>query len=223
MYLYHGTTASRARKALQDGIQPRALTGLSNWAEHPSCEQAVYLTNAYPVFFANVSASEADEDEAAFLVIDSDHLDPTLLAADEDAIEQAMRQMDDDPLRGMAMGERVAILRDQLLELVDNGFDWEWSLNALGNCTYHDTIPPEAIVKVVRWKRAGDMLFACDPTMTLMNFHIVGNYYRKMAAILAGVSHDVPESPFDMIYPEENIHALKSLVSVDANPAFPNL
>lgn len=215
MYLYHGTSAQRAAQMLREGIRPRSMTSMSNWKDHPSCETAVYLTNAYPVFFGNVAASEANEDEGAYLVIDTDRLDASLLAADEDAVEQAMRNLQDDPLEGRDMTERTKLLRDMLLQLRHQGFTWEWSLKALGNCTYHGIVPPEAIIKTVRWERQSPMSVACDPAMSLLNYMIMGGYYRKLSAILAGLPYSGETDVFQSQHTESAIDRLKSMVRVE--------
>ena len=61
MKLYHGTTEKAARAALAEGLCPRCETGdSSNWDDHPSSAEHVYLTETYAGYFA-MAATEGDE------------------------------------------------------------------------------------------------------------------------------------------------------------------
>jgi hypothetical protein len=51
MRFYHGTSARRLTTILKDGIRPRLKTA-SNWEKMPSRPDMVYLTVAYPLYFA---------------------------------------------------------------------------------------------------------------------------------------------------------------------------
>lgn len=83
MKLYHGTTADNLENILKNGIQPRFFTKKeSNW-EGPiaSRENLVYLTDAYPVYYA-MTALKGEED----LLIIEVEVDEQDLYPDEDYI-----------------------------------------------------------------------------------------------------------------------------------------
>lgn len=51
--LYHGTTTDRLNSILQNGILPRAKTGIDNWqGEKSSIETVTYMTNKWHYFYA---------------------------------------------------------------------------------------------------------------------------------------------------------------------------
>src|SRR5713226_8459285 len=84
MKLYHGTTERYLNSILKIGISPRRRRK-SNW-NVKSNPRAVYLTNVYALHFAN--AARASGEAALILEIDTDDLNSTLLAPDEDYLEQ---------------------------------------------------------------------------------------------------------------------------------------
>ncbi len=61
--LYHGTSTKHMEGILKNGLLPRDKTGNSNW-DGPVESKAgfVYLTTAYPVYFAFCTAKEENED-----------------------------------------------------------------------------------------------------------------------------------------------------------------
>jgi len=107
------------------------------------------------------------------------------MVADEDALEQATRDASDTP-RG-TMLERTMWFRDRLPEMAANGLDYKWSLDVLGTCAHMGRIPSSAIVKVARWNtKVAVLQFVFDPTITLMNYRIMGPRYRYLMAKLMG-------------------------------------
>ena len=63
MLLYHGTSERVARKALTEGLWPRALSRAPSLWERtvPSNSQLVYLTASYPGYFAANAAEEGEK------------------------------------------------------------------------------------------------------------------------------------------------------------------
>ncbi len=126
MLLYHGTSETRAKRILRDGILPRSSTKISNWEGSPSHNRGVYLTDAYPLYFA-IQATD-DGDQCAVVEVDTDALDHAVLAPDEDVLEQNGRGLDD--VSG-DMKKRTAWYRRRL-HMYAGGGQWEISLRAMG-------------------------------------------------------------------------------------------
>ena len=85
MKIYHGTSSANVDKILLNGITPRGDTE-SHWDRYPSRNDLVYLSTAYPFYFACVAA-QVDEISAVFEV-DTDLLDTEWMLPDEDFIAQ---------------------------------------------------------------------------------------------------------------------------------------
>lgn len=175
MLLYHGTSKARALQILQCGLMPRSITKLNNW-DHTvkSNEEAVYLSNAYPLYFA-LQATESKE-QMAVLEIDTTKLREHRLVADEDAVEQAMRGHDQLP-KTWSMEKRTAFYRDRI-----DQYKYEHSLQALGSCAHLGMIDPEAITRVayVDFSAYVNMVrHGYDPTVSVMAFRAVGSGYQK--------------------------------------------
>jgi len=173
--LYHGTSESRARKLLIEGITPRGKRA-GNW-EHTieSNPKAVYLTDAYPIYFAYTAASNLDE-RGAVIEIDLAKVDQSRLHPDEDVLEQAGRKFDHLQKKGMI--ERTRYYRRHARE----NPNWQKSLEAMGTCGYYGVIPPQAISKIVlvEWKKfdAGFLLSMVDCSITLLNYRFCQDKYR---------------------------------------------
>lgn len=175
--LYHGTTEKYLTDIIKHGLRPRAATGLGNWKH--SCDShpdAVYLSVAYALYFAHAALTDTtDTSRLVVLEIDETKLEPTLLRADEDALEQLGRGRDGLPKR-WDMRKRNEHYKKKLKE-----FSHDISLQALGNCTYFGDIPVSAIERVMIMEQSiyGEMLMrGFDPTITIMNYRLLGNRYR---------------------------------------------
>jgi len=179
MLLYHGTTASRLEQILESGITPRGRRK-GNWQHtvnsHP---KAVYLTNAYALHYGKCSIKKNDE-RVLILEIDGDALDPNLFGPDEDFLEQATRKSPAFPeIHGLDMVHRTKWFRERLIREFQHA--WETSLECLGNITYHDIIPRTAILRhAVIPVEDPLVMWACDPTITVLNYSIMGEYYRQL-------------------------------------------
>lgn len=176
MLLYHGTTKKIADKAIKSGLRPRGKHK-SNWAQ-ASDPNAIYLTDAYAPYFSVHVCGHKSENFGAIIAVDTDKLNPLLFHADEDACEQATRKT---YMQSNTMEERTDFWRDNPWLADDNGMDWKWSLQALGTCRYTGIIPPEAIRKIAFWnERVSSMIFIFDPTISLINYNIMGSRYRYL-------------------------------------------
>jgi hypothetical protein len=148
--IFHGTSVPSAIKTLEEGLLPHGVTGNSLW-DHSSTshDEAVYLTDTMPVYFAGHAIQKLPKDakdrRCAILEIDVSLLDPFNLVPDEDVLEQAGRGR--DKISHWDMVDRTHWYRDQLHE--HQGHDtWKASLEAMGTCAHIGAIPSEAITRV---------------------------------------------------------------------------
>lgn len=202
MRLWHGTTEARASAIVQEGIVPRGKRR-SNW-ENASRADAVYLTDAYAMYFAAHAARDA-AGRLAVVEIDTDLLPETSgLAADEDALWGAWRHggVDAGPdgpcLEAMSLMDQAAYFAETLEEWRDAGFGHERSLALIGNCTYLGHVPPEAVTRVVTYPEDGLWRVRWhDPVISLKNFRFLGHEYRATQRVFAGR----PEEAFGFTSP----------------------
>lgn len=181
MKIYHGTSETIARLAVNEGLKPRALTGNSNWKSTvESNEYAVYLTTAYAGYFAMATGSE----RLGIVEIETDLLEQCLLVPDEDFLEQASRGQKVEGLRAKTMEGRTRWFRKNLLRF---GHLWQPSVNGLGNCAYLSPIPPEAITRIAVIDAKHPLLmYHVDPMIMLLNYMIMGPKYRAISQWLIG-------------------------------------
>jgi hypothetical protein len=196
MRLYHGTSEAYLEAIKREGITPRKVRKdkSGNWKHSiVSCPSAVYLTNAYGVFYAQQAASKNGSGRLVVLEIDSSKLAPWLLTPDEDFLEQATREQPVTDanggvlLPGTSMKKRTLWFRNRLKQF---NHLWEKSLEHLGNCCYHGTVPSDAITRYALMPADSHLSFAVDPCMTLMNYLIMGSYYRELTKHVFGEELD---------------------------------
>jgi hypothetical protein len=207
-FLYHGTTEKAARIAMFEGIRPRGEHGRSNWKRTiESNPDAVYLTDAYPLYFAFNAAKEGER--GAVIEIDVEKLPQYMLVPDEDVLEQAGRGK--DAVKGN-MKARTRWYRRRLKEWISTE-NWKVSLEAMGTCAFLGTVPPEAITQValVDPKRASSLMWsATDAVITLMNYRFCGPKYRNLTKRLFGY----PTEPDDMNITPEMIEQQPTLQQI---------
>ena len=210
MKLYHGTSETAARAAIQHGLKPRSVSGRKgNW-DHtiPSNPSHVYLTECYAPYFAMCALNASDDDgdcgptaqppRAAMIEVDTALLDPGMLLPDEDFLEQAIRGRREAQaalgLRGMNMKERTAWLRDNVWSFQHL---WRQSVKHLGNASYGGGIPPEAITRAWAWAPNATSLsmMALDPSITLINHHLFAGKYKALTRCLIRESARVRPTP----------------------------
>jgi hypothetical protein len=208
--LYHGTTDRHLPSILKDGLRPRGQLE-SNW-EAASNHEAIYLTKCYALHFAANSRNSVDE-KLVIIEIDTDLLpEPSLLLADEDAITFAWQdgklpEFDEEKqLVFKPLEEQAAYFAHHLKTYADLGCSANWSLGVLGNCTYHGTIPPEAITRIVSYEGQTGWWFAFhDPLITPVNFRFCGSEYEATQLVLAERLDEAKEIK----------HALPMMISLD--------
>jgi hypothetical protein len=179
-FLYHGTIAAHHNTIVEQGLQPRELTGNSNWqGRFESSPNAVYLTSTYPTFYA-AQACTKDSDVVIY-EIDTTLLDPQKFCADEDVImlwarEEAVKLAGIGELQ-LALSLRLEDHRERM-HLVSA----ERSLEAMGVCAYLGGIPPQAIRRGLFYTAntaARMILGGLDPVVTLTNFRFFGPDYQQ--------------------------------------------
>ena len=188
--LYHGTRASALPSILADGLRPRAARR-GNWKHSvESNPQAVYLTNAYPLYFA---ASAARQKDAALLILElsGGALDLELMAPDEDFLEQATRGSPNFAAAGGDMKARTRWFRRRALR--DFSHYWRDSLRHLGTCTCYGRVPAQAVTRYAVVPIRHPLVRASDPTITLMNYKIMGGYYRQLVRHIFGDPLDLED------------------------------
>lgn len=178
MKLYHGTSARHLPSILQDGLKPRGKQK-GNW-DHTTLSNpdVVYLTNAYALHFAIVAAKEEED----LLVVEVD-TDKSVwvsmnMVPDEDFLEQISRKVGPAPL-DKPMAYRTRWYRKRQLDFWHH---WQESVNHLGTAGHYGPIPLRAITRyaVIPRERSAELTMAgMDPSITLMNYRIVGPRYRN--------------------------------------------
>lgn len=197
MKLYHGTSARHLKDTLAHGLRPRGI-GAGQWSEYPSRPDLVYLTTAYPFFFGFHATEEDSGDH--ILVVEVDDLDPDNLLPDEDFVSQSLAHMKKESFEDFHDD-----VRDDLESYAHH---WEDSLNGLGNCAYKGTIAPNQITRYCLLdprKRAEIAMDLTSPSISLMNFQILGDAYKQKVAWMFGDAEEYPvfETMFEM--DEENL------------------
>lgn len=151
----------------------------SHW-EHPSNEDAVYLTTAYALHYAS---SEMQGRFAAILDLDPTALNPDHLVADEDSYALATVR-GYEWLTKLPLAERVTYWREHLAET-----DAAESLRVLGNCAYLGSIPTSAVrgVRLLEKREVSRLVMGVsDPAISPANFKLLGGTNQRFSAWLVG-------------------------------------
>jgi hypothetical protein len=179
MKLYHGTSERYVERIMRRGLEPRGRH-IGNWKHTMlSRPDAVYMSNAYALYFACHTASRTKKEKAAVIEIDTTGLNPFCLHPDEDFLEQATRKKGDAPLDA-AMKPRTEWYRERLEDYQEH---WELSVEHLGNCCHIGVIPTHALTRVAvidRDKQWPLCWQAMDPVISLLNFRFCKAKYRGM-------------------------------------------
>jgi hypothetical protein len=183
MILYHGTSGGLLPSIRTKGLVPRRRRK-SNWKDYPSRSDMVYLTTAYPLWFAFQAMDEAEL--ALVLEIDGDRLQQGEWFPDEDFVAQCLAGQNDQPLKEV----HLPLVRN----LEDYRHHWRDSIAGLGNAAYRGVIPFSAVTRycMVDMAKQKRLHLMCDPTISLMNYKFCGDNYREMVAWLFGDRPDYP-------------------------------
>jgi hypothetical protein len=128
MLLYHGTRLENVPSILSQGLLPR-YTKKSNWSiiesnYYESRNDAVYLSDAYALWYANTSSN------GALIEVDIDCLEKNKFYPDEDFLAHSSNLLCEI---GETVEERTKYFRENLESYQDYLKD---SLQEIGNCLY---------------------------------------------------------------------------------------
>ena len=154
--LYHGTNVQNAKRILKEGLKDRIESKRKNWEDNvESQSEFVYLTRAYPFYYA-MNAAKSEDNEASVLLVEVDTKD---LYPDEDFLRQSG-------------------LKDKPVDIRDYKKYASMSLEKLGNVA----IRPSKIKHIIGQKtfEVDKMLMYSDPSMSILNYRFLGDYYRKL-------------------------------------------
>lgn len=196
MLLYHGTSAKHLNKIMQKGLTPRGKRK-GNWNHTiDSHAGAVYMTSAYAGYFA-FTATQSVNYKWLIIEIDTDRLEEHLLHPDEDVLAQANYRHYPD----MNLLQVTEYYRDNIADYQDM---WEASVEAMGTCAYHGTIPPEAFTRVAVFDPQQNpeiVGIAADPSISIINYRFMSSRYKHLTRYLLGEKVR-PEEIFNMVNPE---------------------
>jgi len=199
MFLYHGTTELHLPNIIKHGIRPRKHHNEDNWlhsvSSNPNC---VYLSVAYPLYFANAALKD-DDDTSKLIVleINTDMLKESNLCPDEDFLAQA--NLDPDK-NNLPMKEKNEYYRKKMHQ-----YKYEPSLKSIGNCAYKGIIPVRAINRIAIVSHEAYVrifMSGYDPMISIMNFRVKGEDYQKATKWLFD-PEDVPQEYTDFPNPYE--------------------
>jgi hypothetical protein len=188
MRLYHGTSSKHLESILDHGIAPRG-DAPSNWLA-ASNSQAVYLTVAYGLYFAQHARSQAAED-LVIVEISSDLLETGSLVADEDALYHAWQNgrlaVADPDFGSLSKEEQAMRLSTRIADYAPSGLDHQWSLSFMGNCAHMGTVPPTAITRILRYAPDRQWWLAFhDPVISPLNFRYMAGEMEATQLVAAG-------------------------------------
>ena len=173
--LYHGTSEIHLQDILENGLRPRGEHD-GNWSEAPSRHDRVYLTDTYPLFFADMAL--VGDERSVVIEIDTDHLEEDNMRPDEDFIVQVLHAQGKLP-------NDIDIKQAAATFDVDGyAHEWEKSLLHLGNAAYVGTIPVEAITRIAIYKSKGPIIMGGDPCITMTNHRLLAGHSRALIAWL---------------------------------------
>ncbi len=183
--LYHGTTAQALDSIRSEGLKPRRETGReSNWSGLlQSKPDFVYLTDAYPVYYAFAAAQGGDD-----LLILKVEVDQARLYPDEDFVAFAISGS-----HGQHSPELIA-----RIDPTDHRDWWQDSL-ALNGVVCTTSIPAEEILdhRIIRRNDTPAILsLGGDAMPTPLNYRFHGDLYRRCIACLfdAGTEAAIEEA-----------------------------
>lgn len=181
MKVYHGTSLNCLPSILKNGIIPRG-DDESNWPDNVSHPEMIYLTIAYPFYFAHIAAQE-HKSKPVVIEIDMDFLSERNLFPDEDFIFQGLPK--DQKMELSDIRENIDCFQQYFQASIDN----------LSNFCYRGIVPIESITRTCQvnfGSRSFLWMEVMDPTITIMNYRFVGQKYRDLIAWFFGDKKELP-------------------------------
>jgi len=173
MILYHGTSTEHLEAILRDGLQSRRATQRpSNWlGQIESKPGFVYLSDAYPVYYANNPALGHEKLNSHILIIKV-NVDESDLYPDEDFIAWEMQRGGVDRPAKQLIAE---------IDPTDYQHHWQDSLQHNGTACTH-VVAPERILDhriIARTNFRLLMAIGGDAAPMPINYMFMGNFYRR--------------------------------------------
>lgn len=211
MKIYHGTAGKLIDTILKDGILPRSMTGNSNWEKFKSRDDMIYLTTAYPLYFAANAIKSVKTDPMVIFEVDMDRLSFKNLYPDEDFVAQVMAQH-----RGVGL----EVIHEEIKGKLDlYKHTWPVSLAKMGTCSHQGRIPPEAITRYAkieigdRWALFESML---DPMIMPINYMARGKFYKDFVKWIMGGRKKLPQIE-DFLNIRKNYRAMKKSIPEESS------
>jgi hypothetical protein len=192
-FLYHGTTAARHDSIAENGLLPRCLSRIAaTCVRNPNVGPAhafgesspdhIYLTSAYPLFFAEQALHENDVYKTVIYEINTELLEQDKFCADEDVLILWLRQAAGQLVEGGVTGDKAIsmFLQDHRKDM--HKVSAERSLEAMGTCAYRGRIPLYAIRRAlfISLDATAELIMrGMDPVINLQNYAILGKDYEE--------------------------------------------
>lgn len=190
--LFYGTSSDRLPQILKQGLIPRNETGTrSNW-DVESKSDLVYLTTAYPVYFAVAACAEN-----AKPVVLQVEVDKTKLYPDEDFVARCLLEQEE------AKGKKTLPLRqyNDLVHPRDNVDLAGPSLKHNGIVSIDRVFPEQIVDHVILELDERLMWIGADSAPIPMNYMFLGpQYCRYVVALFNGGI----EAAFQMAQDDKN-------------------
>lgn len=178
MILYHGTSTKHLEAIRRLGLQSRRVTKRrSNWkGQIRSKLDFVYLTDAYPVYYALNPALAVGGQRPDLLILKVE-VDESQLYPDEDFIAWEMARHDD----GLSIRELIAEI-----DPADYQEHWRDSLERNGVVCTRGVAAERIVDYKVLTHNNYPLLYAIggDSMPTPLNYRFLGNHYRQCIAAL---------------------------------------
>jgi len=183
--LFHGTSSKYLNHILKHGISPASVTGnKGNWEHTITAHQdAVYLSTSYAPYFAMCSIKNERKEKALIIEVDPSQLQEEFLYPDEDVLPHIIKIEDSESLD---INIITQYFRDNIKDYQQY---WEASLALLGNCAYHQIIPPKAFKTVAlfdQMKNKSAWMKSVDPSIIPINYQILGHNYFALTRWMIG-------------------------------------
>ncbi len=176
--IFHGTTTEHLDDIIKNGLKPRNKTKRkkSNWSLASRLNH-VYLSLSYSGYFAICALDKKFKYEPVILKIKIPKNKFNNLYPDEDFLGQAFQPHYPNI-------DLIELTKSIDLEKFKN--TWPLSLEKIGNVSYKGIISTDMIVdyRIIKDKKVLSFMF--NPTITIVNYIILGKQYENLTRIQFG-------------------------------------